>query len=144
VIRIKRLAFKRFGNSLAAGLGVRYHCLNMKAHGGPIAIAHRVLPHEGFDRTAQILLILLNRAQRQFPDVARVLHLEIDGHKNSKGEFDRDMFELQTKFMTEFLIQFLTRVEMPVGILKNPGSQKNTIPETLSLIQVDRPSSGER
>jgi hypothetical protein len=37
----------------------------MKNPAGPIAIAYRVLAHEDFDRTAQILLKLL----RLFPDL---------------------------------------------------------------------------
>lgn len=106
-----------------------------------IAIAHRVLAHEDFNRTAQILLLLLNRAQRQHPGKKRCLFLEIDGHKNSAGEFDHDMFELQTKFMADFLIQFLTRVESPAGVFENPNPQNDTIPESLGLIKVDRPPS---
>src|ERR1035438_6029230 len=106
-----------------------------------IAIAHRVLAHEDFNRTAQILLLLLNEAQRQHPGKKRCLYLEIDGHKNSAGVFDRDMFELQTKFMAEFLNQFLTRVESPAGVFQNPNPQNDTIPESLGLIKVDRPPS---
>lgn len=108
----------------------------------PIALAHRVLANDDFDRTAQILLTLLNRAQRQCPNADRVLFLEIAGHRNSKGEYDQDMLELQTKFMAEFLIQFLVRVETPLGIFKNPGLQNNAIPARLNLIKFDRPSSG--
>ena len=106
-----------------------------------IVIAHRVHAHEDFNRTAQILLLLLNRAQRQHPGKKRCLFLEIDGHKNSAGEFDHDMFELQTKFMADFLIQFLTRVESPAGVFENPNPQNDTIPESLGLIKVDRPPS---
>ena len=106
-----------------------------------IAIAHQVHAHEDFNRTAQILLSLLNEAQRQHPGKKRCLFLEIDGHKNSAGEFDHDMFELQTKFMTDFLIQFLTRVESPVGVFQNPNPQNDTIPKSLGLIKIDRPPS---
>jgi hypothetical protein len=104
-----------------------------------LAIAHRVLAHEDFNRTAQILLGLLNKAQRQYPGRKRCLYLEIDGHRNSEGGFDNDMFELQSKFMGEFLMHFLTRAETPFGAFQNPNSQKNEIPERLDLIKVDRP-----
>jgi hypothetical protein len=104
-----------------------------------IAIVHRVRANEDFNRTAQILLVLLNKAQRQFPGRRRCLYLEIDGHRNSKGEFDNDMFELQSKFMGEFLIQFLTSAETPLGTFQNPNPQNNQIPESLDLIKVDRP-----
>ena len=51
------------------------------------------------------------------------------------------MLELQTKFMGEFLIQFLTRVETPLGAFQNPNPQNNVIPESLNLIKVDQPPS---
>ena len=114
----------------------------MKDPADAIAIVHRVLAREDFNRTAQILLGLLNQAQRQHPGRKRCLYLEIEGHRDSKGDFDHDMFELQTKFMVGFLLQFLTRVEMPAGSIQNPNPQNNVIPESLNLIKVDRPSDG--
>jgi hypothetical protein len=107
-----------------------------------IAIAHRVHAHEDFNRTAQILLGLLNKAQRQFPGRKRCLYLEIDGHRNAEEGFDHDMFELQSKFMGEFLIQFLTRAESPLGAFQNPKPQNDEIPESLDLIKFDRPPTG--
>jgi hypothetical protein len=52
------------------------------------------------------------------------------------------MLELQTKFMGDFLLQFLTHVKMPSGSIQNPNPQNNVIPENLSLIKIDRPSDG--
>jgi len=106
-----------------------------------IPIAHRVLAHEDFNRTAQILLVLLVKAQREHPGRKRCLYLEIEGHRNSEGGFDHDMFELQSKFMGEFLIQFLTRAETPFATFQNPNPQNNEIPESLNLIKIDRPAS---
>ena len=111
----------------------------MKNPAGPIAIAHRVLAHEDFDRTAHILLQLLTNAQRKYPGAKRSLFLEIDGHRDSNGRFDDDMLELQSKFMHEFLLQFLTRVVTPLAEIKNPNPQNNVIPEELHLIRVDQP-----
>jgi hypothetical protein len=107
-----------------------------------IAIAHRVGRHEDFNRTAQILLVLLNKAQSQYPGRKRCLYIEIDGHRNLEGGFDDDMFELQSKFMGEFLIQFLTRAEAPLGAFQNPNPQNDEIPERLDLIKIDRPPTG--
>lgn len=106
-----------------------------------IAIVHRVHPHEDFNRTAQILLLLLNKAQREHPGKRRCLHLEINGHRDSNGKFDHDMLELQSKFMSEFLIQFLTRVELPLCAIQNPNPQIDEIPESLNLIRIDPPSA---
>jgi hypothetical protein len=106
-----------------------------------IALVHRVHPHEDFNRTAQILLVLLNKAQREHPGKKRCLHLEIDGHRDSKGDFDFDMMELQSKFMADFMLQFLTRAELPLCVIQNPNPQINEIPDNLSLINIDRPPS---
>ncbi len=116
----------------------------MKDSGDTIALAHRVHAHEDFDNTARMLLRLLQDAQRQFPGVKRNLILEIDGYRNANGTFDNDMFEPQSKFMAEFLIQFLTHAVTPLAGLENPGPQNNSIPETLNLIRLDShgPSTG--
>src|SRR5436309_1176620 len=106
---------------------------------GPIAIAHRVLAHENFDRTAHILLKLLNNAQRKFPAAKRSLFLEIDGHRNSNGGFDEEILELQSKFMQEFLLQFLTRAVTPLAEFENPNPQIDVIPQELHLVRFDRP-----
>ena len=104
---------------------------------GPIA--HRVLAHEDFDQTAHKLLKLLNNAQRKFPGAKRSLFLEIDGHRNSNGGFDDEMLELQSKFMQEFLLQFLTRAVTPLAEFGNPDPQNDRIPEELHLVKVDPP-----
>src|ERR1035438_5562164 len=109
----------------------KHTCQKMKDPTDAIAIVHRVHAHEDFSRTAQILLVLLNKAQHQHPERKRWLYLEIDGHRDSKGDFDHDMLELQSKFMAEFLLQFLTRMESPMGVLQNPNPQNDTIPESL-------------
>ena len=88
----------------------------MKTPDDAIAIAHRVLAHEDFDDTARILLKLLNDAQSKFPGAKRYLYLDIDGHRNSKGRFDQDMLELQTKFMEDLLIQFLIGADTPLAL----------------------------
>ena len=114
----------------------------MKTPDDTIAIAHRVLALEDFDETARILLNLLNDAQSKFPGAKRYLYLEIDGHRNSKGGFDQDMLELQTKFMEDFVIQFLIGADTPLAKLKNPKPQNNEIPKELNLIKIDPPASG--
>ena len=74
--------------------------------------------------------------------IKRALFLEIDGHRNSNGGFDDDMLELQSNFMQEFLLQFVTRVVTPLAEFENPKPQNNEIPAELHLIQVDPPSAG--
>jgi hypothetical protein len=114
----------------------------MKTPDDKIAIAHRVLAHEDFDETARILLKLLNDAQSKFPGANRYLYLEIDGHRNASGGFDQDTLELQTKFMEDFLIQFLIGADTPLAKFKNPKLQNNEIPKELNLIKIDPPPAG--
>jgi len=109
----------------------------MKTTKPPVVIAHQVLAHENFDKAAQTLLSLLHCAQRQCPGAERVLYLDLEGHTNPDGGFDDDMYELQTKFMVEILMKFLTRAETPLGVYRNSMPQDNNIPEALNLIQVD-------
>ena len=109
----------------------------MKTTKPSVVISHRIFAHENFDKAAQTLLRLLHRAQLQSPGAERVLFLDIDGHTNPNGGFDDDMFELQTKFMAEILMKFLTRVETPLGAYRNSRPQDNNIPEALNLIRVD-------
>jgi len=47
------------------------------------------------------------------------------------------MFELQSKFATEFLSQFLTRLVMPLATLQNPQPQKDEIPDELNVVSID-------
>jgi hypothetical protein len=109
----------------------------MKPNSPAVIIAHRVLVHETFDKAAQTLLRLLHGAQLQSPDAERILYLDIDGHTNPSGGFDDDMYELQTKFMAEILMKFLTRAETPLGEYRNPLPQDNNIPSILNLIKMD-------
>jgi len=114
----------------------------MRKPAGVIIIAHVVSAHEDFDHAAQTLLHLLKETQRRHPGCPRALYLEIDGHRNAAGEFDREMIELQTAFMRRFLLQFLVCAETPLGSFENPKPQNEAIPEELNILEFDRPQSG--
>ena len=111
----------------------------MKKPAGIIVIAHVVSAHEDFDHAAQTLLHLLEDTQRRHPGCPRALYLEIDGHRNAAGEFDHDMFELQTAFMRRFLLQFLVCAELPLGSLENERPQNNILPKELNILTLDPP-----
>jgi len=114
----------------------------MKKRDKGAVIYHRVFAHEDFDHTAHVLLRLLRNAQRTRPGAPRYLYLDIDGHRNADGGFDEDMFELQSKFMAEFLLQFLTRAELPLGSIRNRKPQNDDIPAELNILKVDPPPDG--
>lgn len=97
------------------------------------AIYHVVRPNEGFEKTAHILHRLIREAQKQKPNEPRTLFLDIEGHRNDQGGFDNDMFELQSKFAGEFLMQFLIEAHLPLYHIKNPKPQNNEVPDELNI-----------
>jgi len=90
-----------------------------------IALYHIVFKDEDFKTAANHLYEIVKHAQAEGPNQGRVLFLDIEGHRNKKGGFDRDMFELQKEFIIGFLIQFLTEVHTPLYHLINPRLQNN-------------------
>ncbi|WP_220186402.1 HNH endonuclease [Brevibacillus halotolerans] len=106
--------------------------INMLKEKG-LAIYHVVYEHEDFKTTVEILMSLLNRAQKDSPNQKRFLYLDIEGHRNSAGGFDHDMFELQKDFMLGFFLQFFTDISMPLIRVKNINLQNNDMPGRLNI-----------
>lgn len=102
-----------------------------------IAIYHAVLKNEDFVISAKTLYELVYWAQQKSPNQPRVLYLDIDGHRNSQGGFDHDMFELQRNFIMEFLMPYLAEVHMPLGSVANKKMQQNDMPEELKIIDCE-------
>jgi hypothetical protein len=63
----------------------------------------------------------------------RRLFLDIEGHRTSAGGFDADMRELQHEFLVGVLAPFLSEVHGPLGILKNPRTQDDDLPDELTI-----------
>jgi hypothetical protein len=87
-----------------------------------------VTERQDFYRAVFGVLQLLQQAQRDYPDQPRHLHLAIEGHRFPNGAFDHDTFELQSKFLMEFLMEHLTSAIIPMCEMRNPRQQKNIIP----------------
>lgn len=98
-----------------------------------IAIYHFVFENENFEESAQIIFDLVKSAQENSPNQKRVLYLDIEGHKNKKGGFDNDMFELQRHFILGFLMPYLSEVHMPLLFAKNTKLQRNDLPGNLKI-----------
>ena len=111
-----------------------------KDHDG-VHLDYLVTERQNFDQAAFGLLQLFQQAQRNYPDEPRHLHLAIEGHRLPNGAFDSDMFELQSKFLMEFLMEYLTSATMAFGQVRNPKPQKNAVPP-LNIFQRDEPGSG--
>jgi len=98
-----------------------------------VALYYRVKADQSFLECAWELFHLVRDAQERFPNRRRYLHLDIDGHRNEEGGYDFDMLELQSKFLTEFLMSYLAEARGPLAVLKNPRPQDNAIPEALTI-----------
>ena len=110
-----------------------------KDDNGGVYLDYIVQERQNFDHAVHCLLQLLQHAQRDYPGEPRHLRLAIEGHRLPNGDFDNEMMELQTKFLADFLMQYLTRATILPCELNNPHPQKNEIPETLSIFQRDNP-----
>ena len=98
-----------------------------------VAIYHVVYSHEDFNHAATTLFELVRQAERVKPGMKRKLFLDIEGHRNSEGGFDGDMFELQQEFLLGFLSQFLAEIHSPLVSVTNSQPQIDDIPERLDI-----------
>jgi hypothetical protein len=98
-----------------------------------IALYHVVYRHETFEDAATMLFKLVQGAQKTYPNKRRVLYLDIEGHRNSQGGFDSDMFELQQDFLIGCLGRFLSEFHCPLINARNPKEQDNDIPPFLVI-----------
>lgn len=102
-----------------------------------IAIYHVVYENETFEDAASMLFGLISEAQKINPGKDRILYLDIDGHRNEEGGFDRDMLELQMEYMLGFLLKYLKEVVMPLARVKNKNKQNNDIPDKFFILSND-------
>lgn len=56
-----------------------------------VALYHRVMRRENFEKAAKDLVSLVYAAEKKEPGKPRTLYLDIDGHRNAQGRFDADM-----------------------------------------------------
>ena len=108
-----------------------------------IILYHRVMRRENFEKATRDLFDLLKTAQVKSPNIDRILYVDIDGHKNSKGGFDHDMFELQQDFGIGFLGKFFSEVHFPLIDFINPNPQCNDIPAGLSIFSPDNQTNNQ-
>ena len=98
-----------------------------------IALYHRVMRRENFEKAARDLVALVRAAEEKSPGAPRTLFLDIDGHRNREGGFDADMFELQKEFGLGFLLPYLTEVHFPLISARNEKGQRNDVPDQLEI-----------
>ena len=100
-----------------------------------VALYHRVLRRENFEKAAKDLVSLVYAAEKKDPGKPRILYLDIDGHRNAQNGFDVDMLELQKEFGLNFLLPFLTEIHFPMISMRNNNAQRNDVPEQLEIFR---------
>lgn len=98
-----------------------------------IVVYHAVFEDENFQDSAQILIKLIRNAEESHPGLPRRLYLDIDGHRNTQGGFDHEMYELQIHFVFDFLSQWLTSASVPLGAVEFNHAQRNDPPDALNI-----------
>lgn len=104
-----------------------------------IALYHIIKSNENFNTAVNHIFQLIRTAQEKHPNKPRLVYIDIEGHKNSKGGFDTDMLEFQTEFACGFLMQYITELSIPLveGKLRNNKGQINDIPDVIQIVDKD-------
>ena len=100
---------------------------------GAVALYHVMHDREDFGETAQALLKVVRYAITEFPGRRRLLYLDIEGHRNPAGGFDRDAYEIQKAFLISFLMPYVSELHTPLGTVVNPMTQRDDIPDELRI-----------
>lgn len=98
---------------------------------------HRIMRRENFKKAATDLFSMLKSTEESSPGAPRYLYVDIDGHRHDDGSFDSDMQELQTEFCRKILAPYFTEIHFPLVTYKNPGEQRNDIPEGLEFFNAE-------
>ena len=69
--------------------------------------------------------------------------LDIEGHRNSEGGFDHEMFELLNEFLMGFLGPFIKEARTPLIHFINPQLQDNDLPDELRIVKASSCDAGE-
>ncbi|WP_208636038.1 HNH endonuclease [Amycolatopsis thailandensis] len=99
-----------------------------------VILYHDMAVYENFERCALRLFSIVKSAQRVNPDAPRYLYLRVQGHKNSKGAFDHDAWEIINNFVLGHLGSYLTGITTPIAEMKNGKKQCNDIPDQLDIV----------
>ena len=74
-----------------------------------VALYHRVMRWENFEKAAKDLVSLVYAAEKKEPGKPRTLYLDIDGHRNAQGRFDADMRSSKRDSDCDFCFRFLRK-----------------------------------
>lgn len=103
-----------------------------------IALYHDMRVEEDFTKCATRLFSILKQAAATNPGAPRYLFLDVQGHRNAAGGFDADAFEIIQEFLLGFLSPYLTEISTPLYRVRNPGPQREDVPDVLNIRDPDR------
>lgn len=98
-----------------------------------VALYHDMAVYENFERCAHRLLEIVRRAQRVQPGAPRFLYLDVQGHRNSKGGYDHDAWEIMNHFVLEWIGPYLSRIHTPLISGERKDRQRNDVPDLLEI-----------
>lgn len=104
-----------------------------------LAIYHRVYAREDFKQAAGKLIAMVRDAARKFPAAERILYLDIDGHSDRSGMYDRDMSSLLNSFIPQVLLPYLSKACLPSGDLGNSEPQRDDVYDAVLLADDSNP-----
>jgi hypothetical protein len=89
--------------------------------------------YENFERCASRIFEVIHKAQQEAPNGLRVLYIDVQGHRDSNGKYDRDSLELMEDFLPRVALPYLTEIYTPLARWKNNKPQDNLVPETILI-----------
>lgn len=98
-----------------------------------IVLKCKISKNENFEQAATKIYNLIYNTQKRFPELNRTLIIEIEGHRNSQGGYDKDMFELQYEFLTKAMFQFIHILHIPLISIENKNPQQDLQSERLLI-----------
>ncbi len=108
-----------------------------KRGGAGVAIYHDMRVEEDFERCAQRLVETIAFAARTQPGKKRYLYLDVQGHRNDAGGYDRDAGEIMGNFLLTFLMPYLSEASTPLGAFRNPREQRDDVPDVVAIADPD-------
>lgn len=96
-------------------------------------IYHDMAVYEDFERCAGRLFEMVRDCSRTFPGKPRALVLDVQGHRNEAGGFDRDAWELMREFIPNVLLPYLTEVSTPLLRYRNGKPQREDVPDHIEF-----------
>lgn len=94
-----------------------------------IALYHVIRKSELLATGADHMLCILQKAQRDYPGRRRALHLDIEGHYGSDGDFTPETKTFISGTVMDFFGQFISELHIVGLTLRPPGLQRDDIPD---------------